>query len=202
MFLALISKVSNRNTKAVLFVDNLRVADLPKNSWNGSVLTDMRTLQSVSKKGGGLTTEVKLCTQVASPYLTPNVAFQIPVQSICDDFLSVKHHMVAPFRISFHAIIVEVDDIMYAQNGSEKRHFSIVDHMGSFVRCCALSHNAKSPAISHGMDAVLFFGTGRVFFFSIRSCIVGINCIHKCAEHSCLYASYLYFLSFNLIAYN
>ena len=160
-FLTLLPKIKSTNSKAVLFIDNLKIADLPKNSWNGNVLTDMRTLQSV--KGESLRTSVNITTTLASPFMAPHISFQVPAHGVCDDLLACQHLFVAPFRVSFHAIIVDVDVISHANNGGLKRHFTIVDRIGSYVRCCALSHNAASSSIVHGMDAVLFFGTGRCF---------------------------------------
>ena len=39
--------------------------------------------------------------------------------------------MVAPFRVSFHAIIVDVEDISYSNQGGEERLFTIVETLAA-----------------------------------------------------------------------
>jgi len=87
--------------------------------------------------------------------------YEIPTEGICVNILDMKSRFQAPFRITLLGTIINVQDVASTNNGSPKRLFDIIDKMGAFCHCCALSHNALNLALEEQMEAVLYHGTGR-----------------------------------------
>ena len=160
-FLQQIADTLPNEKKPTLKFTNLRAVELPKNTWNGKILTHMRVLQSSSKKNAKSVTSVTRSGGSLSPYMSSSVAYEVPIEGVLTDLLGAKHQFVAPFRVSTFGTIVNVQEVTSTSNGSPKVFFHLVDKAGAFVLCCALGHNAVNTAVKDNMEATLYFGTGR-----------------------------------------
>ena len=161
LFLEQIADISPSERKPTLKFTNLRAVDLPKNSWNGKILTHMKVLQSNSKKTAKPVTSITRSGQPLSPYMSSSVAYEVPAEAVCFDFLSAQNQFVAPFRVSAFGTIVNVQETTSTSNGSPKVFFHLVDKAGAFILCCAFRHNAGNTAVKNNIEATLYFGTGR-----------------------------------------
>ena len=57
--------------------------------------------------------------------------------------------------------VVDLQSLETSQGGNPKRVFDIVDNSGVYFTCCAMKHNADSPALVNFQEVVLYFGIGR-----------------------------------------
>ena len=160
-FMELMAMVSPSGPKAVMKVTNLRAIPLPKSSWNGKILTPMKILQAGQKRMRCPVSIVTMSRTPLSPYMSSSLKYDVPHQSVCVDFLSMKNRLVAPFRASFLGVVVNAQEVSPTSSGSPKREFDITDKMGVVLHCCALAHNALNRQLQNNMEAVFYYGTGR-----------------------------------------
>ena len=152
-----------RGQSGPCYVDlcNLRIQGIAKNTWNGEVLTRMRTLTSIESVGGEGGTTVKGLPQ---PYAANMVtmSFSVPPSECCvSAFRSVRNKLRAPFRATLRGKVVDLQPIEMSHSGSVKRIFDLDDPAGFYITCCALRHNAESRALVNYQEVVLYYGTGR-----------------------------------------
>ena len=79
----------------------------------------------------------------------------------CHHFASMQSKLIAPFRATFHGTFVDVGELDMSQQGQTKRYFSFVDDSGAWMKGCALGAHAQNAKVLDGVDAVLYFCTGR-----------------------------------------
>ena len=63
----------------------------------------------------------------------------------------------APFRLTLRGIITDVSAIQGTVKEDESRLFTLVDNDGSWIKCCAIGMPARSLALVHGNEVVLYF---------------------------------------------
>lgn len=145
----------------VLELCYFRVQNLPKNAWNGELLTRIRFLVSIESCGAHRGTRTEVVAYPTAPGLTA-MAFVVPSYQCCvGSFQSFRNKLRAPFRASFKGVIMDVGAMEVSQGGNKKRSFDLVDQQGLFITCCAMKHNAESVALKEVQEVILYFGTGR-----------------------------------------
>ena len=145
---------------AIFEFDKLRITDLPKNHWNGEMLTRVRTLQSIEAVGSVAGTTFRTLPHGTAPSFRGT--FTVPSVSCCiTNYQSVRDKLCAPFRGTFKGILMDVSDLEYTQSGNPKRNFHIVDRSGFYMVCCALKQNASSLALQNFQEVILYYVTGR-----------------------------------------
>ena len=152
----------NDTTPAVVELSNayVRLA-LENNEWNCQLLTRVSSLTSMGSFPQVPGTTVRTLPQATNPNLT-KMTFQVPPTDCCVSvFGCLQSKLSAPFRLSVAGVITDVQPLVMLAGGNKKRIFDVVDGTGSFFTCCAMLHNAESPALRNLQKVVLFFGTGR-----------------------------------------
>ena len=76
-------------------------------------------------------------------------------------FRALRNKLTPPFRLSVKGKIVDLQGMVTSQGGNLKRIFDLVDGSGLYFTCCALWHNADSPALENYQDVVIYLGSGR-----------------------------------------
>ena len=156
-FLELLPALSpSSSSKPLLSLSMVRIAGVPQNDWNGTLLSPMHVLHSVAKRGQNPPTSISLLRSASSPHMHASVVFQVPFPNLVTDFLGNQNRFVAPFRVSLFGVILNVQEMSASNNGGPKRLFDIVDATGTYLHCCALGRNATNLALRPGMEAVFF----------------------------------------------
>ena len=147
--------------KIVVRLENLRVADVVKSDWNGSVLTKMRILHSVSTLTGREGSKLSFPRSATSPFLVSGT-YEPPLSGVCIyHFLSLRSQMIAPFRATLSGMVANVQAAELSQSGNPKKYFDLVDETGSWLQCCALGRNAGTHALEDDNEVVIYFGNAR-----------------------------------------
>ena len=88
--------------------------------------------------------------------------FAVPPPDCCVTvFRALRNKLTPPFRLSVKGKIVDLQGMVTSQGGNLKRIFDLVDGSGLYFTCCAMWHNANSPALENYQDVVIYFGSGR-----------------------------------------
>ena len=144
----------------VVELNKVRIMNLPKNSWNGENLTRHRILHSVehmNREGG---TTMKMLERPTADNLL-KMPFVVPPPDCCVTvFRALRNKLTPPFRLSAKGKIVDLQSMAISQAGNPKRVFDLVDGSGVYFTCCAMYHNAHSPALENYQDVVIYFGKG------------------------------------------
>ena len=157
--------------KVLLLVEGLRVADVPANDYNGSILTPMRVLHSITASKRNVSTALSVTQAVMSPYVQ-NHNYCPPDHPKCiTHFMSMKSKMIAPFRATLRGTIASIQAIDQTQQGQGKRMFALVDEMGSWLQCCAVGRHAFSAALADGNEVVAYYATARAGWGSVPACV-------------------------------
>ena len=140
----------------------MRVAGLKQQtSWNGTSITTMRVLHSAAQGAGRAGTTLTLLQNPTSRYLL-EASYEPPVWPVCViQFSMVRSKLQAPCRVTLRGIICELSEKQLSLSESVKRTFILVDEAGMWIRCCAVGLPARSLALSHGNEVVLYYGLGR-----------------------------------------
>ena len=77
------------------------------------------------------------------------------------EYRYIRTKLKHPFRLSLKGKIADLGPLELSQAGNAKRHFDIVDPAGLYIPCCAMKHNARSPALENFQDVILYYGLGR-----------------------------------------
>jgi hypothetical protein len=158
-FLRFVQRSVKANVIVTLSV--ARVQEMPKNDWNGTLLTKSRTLGSVFSAGKNTGTQVTFPPSPSSPYLTSAI-YTDPSAAVCiTHFHSQTIDLKAPFRGTFRGVVTDVQDLDATQQGVLKRLFKLVDVCGTYLICCALADNANSTALTPLTEVVIYYATGR-----------------------------------------
>ena len=139
----------------------VRILGVARNQWHGESITRIRILHAVdnSTREGGTT--VKVLEQPTADNLL-KMTFAVPPPDCCVTvFRSLRNKLTPPFRLSVKGKIVDLQNRETSQNGNAKRIFDLVDASGLYLTCCAIKHNADSPALVNYQDVVIYFGSGR-----------------------------------------
>jgi len=164
-FLQEVSRNPNK-TKIVSFTE-ARIVEYQKNEWNGTILTSMRMLHSISSIANRHGTVVSIIDTASSPSMLSG-SFAVPAKDACiTRFETIRSKMLAPFRGTFKGTITDLEAADVTQQGTPKRRFKLVDEVGAYVNCCALLHNAASQGLTAKQDVVIYFATGRAAIGSL-----------------------------------
>ena len=142
-------------------LNKVRILGVPKNSWNGESITRQRVLNSVENVKGEGGTTIKMLERPTSDNLL-KMPFAVPPPDCCVTvFRALRNKLTPPFRLSVKGKIVDLQGRETSQGGNPKRVFDLVDGSGLYFTCCAMRHNADSPALENYQDVVIYFGSGR-----------------------------------------
>ena len=147
--------------RRVFRLENMRVATLPQNDWNGTVLTTLKVVHSVSRAPNREGTIVRLAATPTSPFMLTGV-FRTPGADVAiSNFAGSRSRLVAPFRASFVGAILSVGPKDVTQTGQDKVAFELVDRQGAWMKCLAVGRNAASVSLVDGTHVVLYNCSGR-----------------------------------------
>ena len=76
-------------------------------------------------------------------------------------FQSLKSKLCGNFRVTLRGVVQDLENLEYAQSGSEKRMFNLVDKQGYYLNCCAMVHNVTSRALQDFNEIIVYFAIGR-----------------------------------------
>ena len=159
-FLAVVDEPGHTLKTAVLF-ENVRIVPVPRNTWNGTLLTSMQLLQSLDALGARPGTRISSAPSLQSPHNGPRM-YKAPKYPECiSDFRGIRQKLVAPFRGTFRGIVMNMLDVDVTLQGEPKQDFELVDLSGAWMRCCALGRHAEQEVMQNGMEVVIYFATGR-----------------------------------------
>ena len=145
----------------VVELDRARIQGVAKNSWNGEVLTRMRTLSSVEGVGREAGTTIVRLFQATADNLRSMTYVVPPAECCVSTFRTLRNKLIVPFRVTLKGVVVDLQPLETSQGGNPKRVFDLVDKYGTYVSCCAMKHNAESVALQNFPEVVLYYGTGR-----------------------------------------
>ena len=158
-----LSEKENRGEKVsrIVEIDKARIVPMTKSDWNGELLCRMNVLWTVKRVNSDPGTSIRFLDQASASGLT-TASFVVPPASCCiKKFSALGSQLTAPFRGTFHGVIMDVVPLDYTQAGNPKRQFSLVDSYGTYILCVAHVQNAGSKAIVEHQEVVIYFGTGR-----------------------------------------
>ena len=142
-------------------LSKVRIQEAARNSWNGESLTRMRSLSSIASSKSEEGTVVKALPQATTDNLI-SMTFAVPSPDCCVSvFRTLRNRLAAPFRLTVRGKVADLQALEMSQGGNPKRVFDLVDNQGFFFTCCAMKHNAESPALRNFQEVVVYFGTGR-----------------------------------------
>ena len=145
----------------IVAIDKVRIVRMTKSEWNGEIQCRINVLWTVKAVNSDPGTSIRFIDQADAPGLT-TASFVLPPAASCIQKFSVLgSQLTAPFRGTFHGVIMDVKPPDYTQQGIPKREFSLVDSFGTYILCLAHAQNAASKAIQEHQEAVLYFGVGR-----------------------------------------
>jgi hypothetical protein len=147
--------------RCIVDLKRVRIQNLPKSSWNGEVLTRIRSLASVEAAGSETGTMLQAVNIPSTPNMI-SMSFAVPSHLCCiSNYHSVRNKLRSPFRASFKGYIMDVEPVEVSQAGNQKCKFDLVDNHGVYITFCAMKHNCESAALKQCQEAVVYFGTGR-----------------------------------------
>ena len=155
------SKVTHTRNP-ILFFEGLRVSELPANKyWNGTSLTTIRMLQSITPIRNRPGTTLTVVETPRSSFLLTE-AYTAPMPPGCiNEFSGLVGRCKAPFRVTLRGMITDLSDIQATVQEDYKRLFTLVDNAGAWIKCCAIGMPARSLALVNGNEVVLYFCSGR-----------------------------------------
>ena len=156
-----ISLMQSVNPQVIVQLHNVRVTPVPRNAFNGSLLTSMNVLQSIDPIGTRSGTEVTIVPNATSPYMIKNIFVPPPFPVCLADFRSVRSKLQAPFRVTLKGTVVDVREMDHSLQGENKLTFDLIDAHGAWVTCCALGRHAANRHLCTGSEIIIYFGTGR-----------------------------------------
>ena len=139
----------------------MRIQGAAKNSWNGELLTRIRTLNTVEGVRGNTGSTLSRLPRATSENLISMVYAVPPAEYCVTNFRMIRNKLIAPFRLTLKGKIVDVQTLEMSSGGNPKRIFDLVDNSGVYLTCCAMKHNAESSALQNFQEVVLYYGTGR-----------------------------------------
>ncbi len=78
-FLELLPALSPSSaSKPLLSLSMVRIAGVPQNDWNGTLLSPMHVLHSVARRAQNPPTSISLLRSASSPHMHASVVFQVP----------------------------------------------------------------------------------------------------------------------------
>ena len=147
--------------RLIIEVEHFCVQSLSKSDWNGTSITTINVLRSVTSSDSRVMTQIRVCTAAQSPYNHKSTVFVVPDPPIAlHQFQNLKTQAL-PFRGTFVGTVTNVGDLEYSTNGQPKRVFHIVDDLGYWFPCCACGYNAACWRTPENTRAVIYFGTAR-----------------------------------------
>jgi len=172
-FLRLCSGFSGAGKNNVIVrLEHLRIAQILKNDWNGTIITKMKQCHSVSASPNSVATNISLPSIPSSPFLITQ-CYERPSHEACVyEYLPIRTKLQAPFKATIAGMVSDVQELESSQSGQPKRFFSLVDDMGSWLQCCAVGRNALSPVLKEGKVAVVYNGTGRISMGSSEAAVL------------------------------
>jgi hypothetical protein len=142
-------------------MENIRIAEMVQNKWNGDKLTPMKIVHTVYHASDSQRTILSFPERPSSEYLI-TALYSAPSPPECiHHFSSIRPGLKAPFKVTVKGMICDVQNISESQAGHPKRLFDIVDKSGCWMHCCAMGRNAGSKALVAGCDVVVYHSTGR-----------------------------------------
>ena len=155
------SRRCGQSVKSILDFSKMRVAKVPKNDWNGQVITNMLELVSIEPVGAETGTSMMVLSKPTAANLI-SMCYAVPSPQCCvSSFQSIRGKLRGNFRLTVKGVISDLEDVQYSQAGNEKRLFDLVDHQGAFINCCAMKHNVASRALVNLQEVVVYFASGR-----------------------------------------
>ena len=147
--------------KRIIHIENLRIANIPKNEWNGSILTILKIVHSVLPSPQREGTSIRLIDSGMSPFLRTAV-YSVPGNNIAiRNFASMRTKLTAPFKASLVGTVTNVGSLDMTQLGLSKRTFEIVDDQGAWMKALVVGKNATSLSLAEGVQVVLYSINGR-----------------------------------------
>ena len=148
----------------IVYLENLRIANVSKSEWNGAILTSLKVVHSVAAvslhhRNG---TEIRLTSTRSSPFLLPAATYSVPESPVAiRHFMHVRSKLTAPFKATLVGTIMNVGNPELSQGGHMKRTFEIVDAQGAWMKGLAIGKNATSVSLEGGVEVVLYGCNGR-----------------------------------------
>ena len=156
------SSVLGQEKKLLFDLEKLRVGEMQKSEFNGTILTTMHKIQSVRGFGVQAGTWVSTNKHATSPFCRADVLYKVPASPICiHDYSKHWQQMVAPFRASFAGIVDNVENVDITGRGQHKRQFDLIDGKGNAIVFYAIGRNAVNRCLLLGTEVVVYNGTGR-----------------------------------------
>ena len=164
----------------IVHINPCRVAETPRNEWNGKSLTSMGVLQGEVSNASRSGTVISFSRTASSQFLI-NAQYAPPEPPACIcNFAAFASKLVSPYRATFRGQIANVMPLDYNEKSIPKRKFSLVDPNGAWFTCWAMHQNATEKCLVNGNEVVLYFGTGRgvlggnvpSVYFMKNACIV------------------------------
>ena len=92
------SAVRLSGEKQLLYLENLRVGEMQKPEFNGTMVTTMHKIQSVRAVGVQAGTLISVHKHATSPFCRGDILYMVPASPICiHDYSKHWEAMVAPF---------------------------------------------------------------------------------------------------------
>ena len=152
---------SNGTKKACLRLENVRIVDIPKNDYNGHSLTQIKSINSIQAGKHFEETRMSIVTEPTSPFLMPDMTITTSPVSCISNFLQCRSKLVVPFRATMMGMVADARSLEMSNAGMSKLSFSLVDDMGSWIKCCVIGQYATSTALVDGARVILYFAHGR-----------------------------------------
>ena len=147
--------------KIIVRLEHVRVANLSKSEWNGTIITSLKVVHSVWATPMSEGTRISLPTMCSSPYLV-SAAYRVPASNVAvQQFAPLSSKLQAPFKGTFVGTVTEVGDLETSQQGQGKRYFELVDDHGSWMKCLAIGRNSMHRGLAEGRQVVLYNCSGR-----------------------------------------
>ena len=147
--------------KLIVCLENLRVAAVPRNEWNGAIVTNLKWVHSVMPSATREGTSVSLPAAPSSPFMT-DAMYRVPPSNVAvHQFAAVRAMLIAPFKGTFVGTITGLGGMDESQQGQPKRYFELVDDAGSWLKCTAMGRNALHRALQDGLQVVMYSCSGR-----------------------------------------
>ena len=148
--------------RPVIELEHFCVQPLPKTDWNGTSLTTINIIKSVTSVDARVVTQVRMCSAPQSPYNLPSTKFVVPHSpAALHQYQNLKSQAL-PFRGTFIGTLTDVEDIDYTSNGQPKRAFNLIDDFGYWFPCCAIGRNATEWRFPQNAKVVIYFGSARL----------------------------------------
>jgi len=146
-----------------IHLENLKVSNVSKNEWNGTILTNLKIVHSVATlpQRDGARIRLTSSLTVTSPFLR-DISYTIPGNAIAiRNFSSPRMSLVAPFKATLIGTVANAGTLDVTAIGHAKRTFDLVDDQGAWMKCLAVGRNANSLSLEDGVQVVLYSCNGR-----------------------------------------